>query len=554
MSSPALKLVLPRWTKRVVTDMGGRDPLGLSRVAFLITDYLLPGIITTTDRARYYSFYCWALWHIQKEEQPKKYQDFVNAFRRREATMALATLIANQSTSPVGVEATRKYFERGTETGSFDCDFKVLPSNALGGYGQYYGGSIYKLRLSHTPEDGIDHVTEGIAEELARSFQSALEGTPYLKKHLFTEKEISGTDLRKSSGFLTLDALGETFAADERQKLTEIFFGLGHPNIDEETVLRRQTLTHLLHIISEYERAGCELTAERRFGLDEYLLYPMYYGCLWPEKNQIISYKAPKELSFCTGLWRQFCLHQFLSQALEDLLCSVLEAAGAQVLGLTVEEIAADLTQNDFFSYLSSATGKKYHTPKTLLSALGMSDVPDESFSIQSQRELSPKHKLSEARILYMEVDSPQSQAARAVLLLAVVYGKWVGIANDIGYRHIAQRAGTQLWAGNLLYTLDDWLSSTLTWEQALQSMIEQFVINKHDQTVYEKRRLYSSWLSRTEGKVFKEQDYEPVWRASRFLNCVKIMADLGLLRIDTNKALTMTGRGRKFLEKLTHQ
>ena len=44
---------LPRRTKRVRTDGGGRDPLGLSRVTENITDHLLQGIITTTDRARY---------------------------------------------------------------------------------------------------------------------------------------------------------------------------------------------------------------------------------------------------------------------------------------------------------------------------------------------------------------------------------------------------------------------------------------------------------------------------------------------------------------------
>src|SRR5690348_8934036 len=64
---------VPKWTKHVVTELGGRDPLGLSRVSFMITDYLLKGIITTTSRARYYSFYTWALWHVEKSESPKRY-------------------------------------------------------------------------------------------------------------------------------------------------------------------------------------------------------------------------------------------------------------------------------------------------------------------------------------------------------------------------------------------------------------------------------------------------------------------------------------------------
>ena len=61
--------LLPRWTKRVSIEDGGRDPLGLSRVSAMITDYLLHGIITQTYRARYYSFYCWIIWHIDETER-----------------------------------------------------------------------------------------------------------------------------------------------------------------------------------------------------------------------------------------------------------------------------------------------------------------------------------------------------------------------------------------------------------------------------------------------------------------------------------------------------
>jgi hypothetical protein len=68
MASIAVRL--PKWTKHVVTELGGRDPLGLSRVSFAITDYLLKGIITQTSRARYYSFYPWALWNVEAFEEP----------------------------------------------------------------------------------------------------------------------------------------------------------------------------------------------------------------------------------------------------------------------------------------------------------------------------------------------------------------------------------------------------------------------------------------------------------------------------------------------------
>ena len=59
MSSTAT--YLPRWTRRVVMEGTGRDPLGLSRVSDEFTGFLLPSIITITPRARYFSFYPWAI-------------------------------------------------------------------------------------------------------------------------------------------------------------------------------------------------------------------------------------------------------------------------------------------------------------------------------------------------------------------------------------------------------------------------------------------------------------------------------------------------------------
>jgi hypothetical protein len=49
---------LPQWTTRITDDeVGGEDHLGLEGAAQSYQQWLVPGIITTTDHARYYSFY-----------------------------------------------------------------------------------------------------------------------------------------------------------------------------------------------------------------------------------------------------------------------------------------------------------------------------------------------------------------------------------------------------------------------------------------------------------------------------------------------------------------
>src|SRR6185369_15564 len=92
----------PQWTRRVAMEGSGRDPLGLSRVSDALTDFLLPDIITTTDRARYYSFYTWAVGDIEELRQGKKSNiSFEEEFQRREAAFALASRISNKFGLPI---------------------------------------------------------------------------------------------------------------------------------------------------------------------------------------------------------------------------------------------------------------------------------------------------------------------------------------------------------------------------------------------------------------------------------------------------------------------
>lgn len=195
-----------------MTELGGRDPLGLSRVAFLITNYLLTGIITQTSRARYYSFYPWALWHIEHFERPRNYAQFNQAFRRREAFLALSTLSLNPKSSVVGSQVVGPKLEKFKATGEIDTNFKVLPSNAMGAYGQYYGGSLYDLRLTSQTEDGIEHCAPGTATELAEAYHSVVSQTTFCKNKHFEENTFPFVVLQKSAGSVSLDALREPFA------------------------------------------------------------------------------------------------------------------------------------------------------------------------------------------------------------------------------------------------------------------------------------------------------------------------------------------------------
>lgn len=135
--------------------------------------------------------------------------------------------------------------------------------------------------------------------------------------------------------------------------------------------------------------------------------------------------------------------------------------------------------------------------------------------------------------------------------MLGVLYGKWRGITKDVAFRYVAHKANTELWLGQVLPLMDGWLKPNVTWNIALEPLLEQFVVNQHDRVFYEKGNLRSVWLKRSGGRIFKEQDYEPVWRNSRIFNCVSIMTDLKLLRVDDQKAVSITAAGTRLMNKL---
>lgn len=531
--------------------MGGRDPLGLSRVAQTITDYLLTGIITQTDRARYYSFYCWAIWHIHGQESPKRFQDFVDRFRRREAAIALATVLNNEKTSPIGVTAVSAMIDQGRPVGYFNSDFRVLPSNQLGGYGQYYGGSIYQLGLTHRSENGMDLITEGIAESLSNTFHKSIKDTPYIKKRLFLEKTINEQELEASKKFLTIDALEEPDCYRERELLRNLFFAFHKEKLWEQDWQRRLTLAQILYIISKYEATGhCARFDNKE--IDKYLVYPAYYySVLLLDESTTEDYICPEIFANCRSLWRQYCLQQFVTQAIENLMYAVLEISGSESGGLSLNEIISRLIEADFFSILKNVTGNTCNDPWQLLEAFKVKKIPSEKDSINLQKLFEIKDEMSEVGILNLDGKPPSNAAAIAVLLLSCLYAKWRGIQDDIGCTYVIQSAGHELWMGSVIRCLDDWLKKDFTWAEAFRFMINNFVINQHERVMYEKKRLDSCWLNYVDGKVIKEQDYGPRWRSSRHKNAVTILRDLGLVAVSTDMQITITRDGSDILQKV---
>ena len=546
MPTKKVKSAIPKWTQRVATDMGGRDPLGLSRTSGMITDYLVEGIITTTSRARYYSFYLWCLWHIDQTENPKRYSDFAAAFRRREAFMALSTTLVNGDSSVVGALTVRPRLQRSIETGEVDTNFAVLPSNALGGYGQYYGGSLYALGLVRRTEDGIDHVAPGRGEAIAECYNTSVIGTPYCAQECFRDKAVPLKVLKKSSDTFSLDYLSTGGTEFETKLLSDLFFSRDKDSTTERDLLRRQTLCLILNSIVAYENVGSKADLNN---LDFDVVYPVYYyDVLWIDDSVPRPYEVPLPLLDAFTFWKLFCAHEFLTYALEMLLKATLDSIELKNSGIEIDTLCSILAGKQFESVLSESFGNA-SAPCVLLGSLGLKGPPDHKFCAEVQTEIGAASSRSEWSLIDHKQETPEESTALALSILGVLYAKWRGFrSKHLGY--LGERAGFNLWTGVVLPTMDGWFEKDLGWRDALSPILTSFVLSQHDRTMYEKGRLESCWLHRQDGKIWKDQDYQPMFRNTRHNNCVHIMSDLGLLSIDDDGKIAATKEGRRLLKK----
>ncbi len=544
----ALKLI-PQWTKRVVFEAGGRDPLGLDKWSDLLKGQLLSGIVTNNNRARYYSYFCWAMWQIQEEEPTKRYRDFVEKWRRREAALALSTLSHDAQTSPIGIEMTAPILAKGKAKGEVNADFLVLKSNILGVFGQHFRGSLHELGLTHRTDDGVYHVTpEG--KTLAKTVHATLGKTPYVKKRLYEAPIIALGDLKKSQSLLTLDAVREPVAAHEREELIEAFFKFRGKKVTKHDEWRRHTLALILHTVSEYEKHGAPAVLGY---IDDHIVYPVYYyDILWLRDRKVVPYKCPELLRRAHSLWKQFCLHHYFTQAIENLLHCLLRTVGADTSGLRVDEIINRLIGKGFHEILKGITGVHCKAPRDLFRTFRITGVPDKQLSALLRKEVGLLAPNSEFNLnLDKQRSSPQEIAAQAFTTLALLYGKWRGAVGDSSFNNVSRQAGAGFWLGVVFPHFDQWVSANVEWRDVMRSLLVDLVLSQHYRVLRERRKPDSVWVRLNEGRIIKEHDYQATSRTTRYPIAINILLDLLLLRSGSNGSLGITKAGRCVLKEV---
>lgn len=544
---------LPQWTRRVVMDGSGRDPLGLSRVSDKLTSFLLPSIITTTDRARYYSFYTWVWADIvawEAEIGTRADADALRTqFQRREAAFALASFLDRKSDLPiVGIRQVESRV--GGDDDDISLDFRVLPSNPFGGYGQYYGGCLHALGLTVPTDDGRGEKPTPYGYELAARFTGTCASAPYVTDDSLRQKShVSCGTLRKSAETFSLDGLGAPSAKHEREALIRLFFQLGESPTPGHPLNRQASLALFLHVLSAYEQASIPVL---RREVDEYAVFwPHYYGSLRTINGDWVEYQAPESLLDTQGYWRQFCAHQFAAYALEEFLAGIVTALGAHPNGLTRSELSAKLAGPDFLEFLRKHIGADCPAPQEFLSALDVLDVANSAMSKAAYQRFSGRSALNEWTLGLTDGLGSAQRLGRAFALMAILYAKWRGREDDSNLAAVEVMARQEFWLGTPFPWIEEWLSRGPSWEEAIESLIAH-VLNRHDTVKFQKRKLDATWVEESNGRLTHQQDLEPDFRSSRHGNATTILQDLGLIGpAKPDEPMRLTQRGRQVLSEV---
>jgi len=548
------------------------DPLGMDRVSDRITNELLMGITSMTQRARYYSFYTWAVYNVNKSSKISKFGEFAKAFYDRERAFMMACIAHKEtSTDPKldhsGILGSIKGQQiwRGSKN-NVKMSFRFL-ANRLGGYGYYYRASLFNLGLT-TTEEVRDVVTE-LGESLAITFERSIRNTEYFKKYV--EKDIIPKRVLLEYGKkCCLCLLKENVM--ERELLKEILFGLT-PELKDKTLHknRRETLSLILYLIHQASIQHLELDEEN-------FCNAAYFRQIVKD-GRVIDLDIPDYFYDIIMRWRIFTSHDFFSYACESLFSAflrTLEKYGQT--GISLENFFSMISDDKSVEVLSSLLNVSFKN--RTLKDIKINDVIADicrltmgahtsTVTIQMSEEFdqkcdlkSPLNEYSLAKKLEHFFTSEDFDIHNAVmtccLLLLLLYIRFYyhWKKSDKYWIWLGEHTGSDLSPYRLIYDLEHKMTEEdLTLFDFLTWLIKEYVINQANRISAEKslntlmpRPIF--WFHQ-EGSVYvKDRDYSPRHRNSRFYSCYTILRDLGLSEF-TGEYTKLTNDGAEFLQGL---
>lgn len=327
---------LPQWTTEITDNVVfGEDMLGVEGAAQGYQQWLIPGIISTTDHARYYSFYAWVLYrYINSPSSNRTLKGFRGKFyRRHEVALILGSYSHHKEGQLVrGLVGAGNNYSKVTAwwdaSNPVSLDVNYF-QNKLGGLGQYYLTVMRSMGIIGESEysSWVFPLTHR-GEELAKAYGESISKTAYFKNLEENDQleDLSHKDIINfgKKGCICAEALAEGYDLD---LLRDAFFRFDQHGEDNPHVRRRLALAVTLDLVR-----GAKGKFER------YMLRPaLYLG----EYSPKVNYQPSPELEDWVFRWQMVAVRHHYTFGLQSLWGAFVLRLREQENGMSLHEYTA---------------------------------------------------------------------------------------------------------------------------------------------------------------------------------------------------------------------
>jgi len=555
------KLLEPTWNKPIKEYDIARDPLGISRVNDRMIGELVNGFTVTTPRARYYSFYVWAIEQIGKKKLAKNDREFKNVFYDLER-LYMMSCVAHEEDSEenhkdiTGSGTGREVWEQ--ESDKISMNFTYF-GNRLGGYGQNYQGSIFNIGLTTQEIDDEYERPSETGYKIIKKFDVLAKESKFLS--YYSKSSISKRELSKIGENLCLCKL-KSQENSEKESLIELLFGMIGNNTRRST-LRQESLSLILHIIKQIQDKKSTDTQD--------FLDAVYYNQIkTDEKNQDII--IPSKLDETSKKWKIVKAHDNFAFAIGAMLQSFLEFLEQEpIKGKTMNEFFDNyfLKLDDEINQLLDTKNiqKKGSIQKLIKTVLDENSIKVNSElleqSKQYEKNVNISSKINEHIFVknieeLRDLENPKIfETITNSLLLVVLTGlRFYSIikSDESSFKWLKKLEKQDLGVLGFTNFVSEQIIENKNLEEFVKKFIQKFVISQAESIFKEKLRSNTAnpkcWFHKSGSNYLADREYYADHRNIRFSSAISLLHDLDIIN-KTADSITCTKKSQKILDKV---
>lgn len=544
---------LPQWITEITDNVVfGEDMLGVEGAAQGYQQWLIPGIISTTDHARYYSFYAWVLYrYINSPSGNRTLKGFRGKFyRRHEVALILGSYSHHKDGELVRgvVGAGNNYSKVATwwdTSNPVSLDVNYF-QNKLGGLGQYYLTVMRSMGIIGESEysSWVFPLTHR-GEELAKAYGESISKTAYSKNLEENDQleDLSHKDIInfEKKGCICAEALAEGYDLD---LLRDTFFRFDQHGEGNPHVRRRLALAVTLDLVR---------CAKGKF--ERYMFRPaLYLGEYSPE----VKYQPSSELEDWAFRWQMVAVRHHYTFGLQSLWGAFVLHLREQDVGLSIQEymvwVKKTLGIKTFSSFLSDYLD-------ILCKNVGLSANWKKSHK-EFENACLQKNEIDEYSLFIKANNAPEDPEILLSVGLQTLVQHYIRFLHQhqsprLEWKEMAERE--RLPITSFYNFMDESLAANVTLGSWLEKLYKEFILGQHEFIALGKLRYqnYDTFkFHYREGQFywpFKKSDFwrEPIRLAgNRLGNALSILLDLSMVSENEDGQLSLTKDGNDYLAR----